>query len=181
MLSDGAWDEAEDGMWFVPWKVGSEIEELGYNYPLLHRRRSYYPAPSPPARLVPIPGFVLSQAVTKTLMTSSPSPRTSQPASSTPPPGKGQPGSWTLPPRTSHRAIRLRRVARRRSTSPRAWSTSDYSIRMRKECVTSWWILVYQPWSIGFGHEVLARSREFNASQRDCGRRYPSLTSSSTR
>ena len=168
-------------MWFFQWEVANEIEENGGDYPLLRRGRSYYPTPSPPARLVPMPGFSLSQASTATLATSTPPPRTSQPASTTPPPRTSRPASSTPPPRTSQRASRMRRVARRRPTSPGEWTTSDYSTRLRRECVTSWRALVFQPWSISFEREVLTRSRELSACERDCGRRHPSLASSSTR
>ena len=147
-------------MCFLQWEVATGIEECGDDgMPRPPSRRSYYPAPSPPARLVPMPKFSLSQAGTETPTTSTP------------------------PPRTTHRASRvrsqspIRRVARHRPTWTREWTTSRYSTRLRKECLTSWWTLLYQEWHISFENEVVTRSRELSVFYRDCGRRYPSLAS----
>ena len=151
MMCDGAWEKAEDGMWFLQWEVATGIEECGDDgTPRPPSRRSYYPAPSPPARLVLRPKFSLSQAGAETLTTSTP------------------------PARTSQRASRVRRVARRMPTSPREWTTSRYSTRLRKECLTPWWTLLYQVWQISFENEVVTRSRELKVFYRDSGRRYPS-------
>ena len=150
MMCDGAWEKAE------VWEVATEIEECGGDgTPRPPSRRSYYPAPSPPARLVPRPKFSLSQAGTETLTTSTPPPRTSQRAS-----------------RVRSQSP-IRRVARHRPTWTREWTTSRYSTRLRKECLTSWWTLLYQVWQISFENEVVTRSRELSVLYRDCGRRYP--------
>ena len=140
-MCDGAWEKAEDGMWFSQWEVATEIEECGDDgTPRPPSRRSYYPAPSPPARLVPMPKFSLPQAGTETLTTSTP------------------------PPRTSQRASRVRSQSPIRRVLDEGmdeeWTTSRYSTRLRKECLTSWWTLLYQVWQISFENEVVTRSRD---------------------
>ena len=89
-------------------------------------------------------------------------------------------GRFNAGPGAGRRTRPTKGLARRRPTSPGDWTTSDYSTRMRRECVASWKALVWQPWSISFEREVLAHSRELSACQRACGRRYPSLASSGT-
>ena len=77
-------------------------------------------------------------------------------------------------PRSPSRTIQ--RASRVRSQSPtrREWTTSSYSTRLQRQCLRSWWTLLNQKWQISFEDEVLARSRELSAFNRECGRRYPS-------
>ena len=89
-------------------------------------------------------------------------------------------GRFNAGPGAGRRTRPTKGLARRRPTSPGDWTTSDCSTRLRRECVASWRALVWHPWSISFGREVLTPSRELSACGRACGRRYPSLASSVT-
>ena len=179
-MSDGAWVRARHVTWLLQRDLSNETRESGGDYPLLGRGRSYYPASSPPAGLVPMPRFSLSRASAGTPTASTPPFGTRRSASTAPPPRRSRPAGTTPPPEADRRTRPSRGVARRRPTSPGDWTTSDYSTRMRRECVASWRALVWQPWSISFEREVLAHSRELSACRRAYGRRYPSLASSGT-
>ena len=98
-MSDGAWVRARHVTWLLQRDLSNETRESGGDYPLLGRGRSYYPASSPPAGLVPMPRFSLSRASAGTPAASTPPFGTRRSASTAPPPRRSRPAGSTPPPR----------------------------------------------------------------------------------